>query len=163
MKLSIIACIVLLPFTYFSQGPHVFDWAKNFGGTSDETSYSIAADHLGNVFVTGSFEGTADFDPSAGTTELTSNGDLDIFVAKYDPLGNFIWAVNFGGSVDDEGLDLAADASGNICVTGYYQENVDFQPGSGTTNLNNQCDYDIFVVKLDGTGSLIWAKSMGGQ
>jgi hypothetical protein len=163
MKLPIIACIVLLPFTYFSQEPHVFDWAKNFGGTSDETSYSIAADLLGNVFVTGSFDGTADFDPGSGISELTSNGDLDIFVAKYDPLGNFIWAVNFGGSVDDEGLDLAVDSSGNVCVTGYFQENVDFQPGSGTTNLNNQGDYDIFVVKLDGTGSLIWAKSMGGS
>lgn len=140
----------------------VFEWANNFGGTSDETSVSIAVDGDGNIYSTGSFSGTTDFDPGIDTVEITSNGETDIFVAKADSLGNYIWAVNFGGTLEDEGNAIAVDASGNVFVTGFYQENVDFEPGSGTTNLNNSGDYDVFVIKLDPNGDLIWAKNLSG-
>ncbi|MBT6028817.1 MAG: T9SS type A sorting domain-containing protein [Crocinitomicaceae bacterium] len=162
MKSALLITLLLgITIINYSQEP-VFDWANNFGGTDDETSVSIALDDQGNIYTTGSFSGTTDFDPGIDTVEITSNGETDIFVAKSDSLGNYIWAVGFGGTLEDEGNAIAVDASGNVYVTGFYQENVDFEPGSGTTNLNNSGDYDVFVVKLDPNGDLIWAKNLSG-
>jgi len=64
-----------------------------FGNTSGfEEGYSVAVDSSGNVYTTGYFEGTVDFDPGAGTTNLTSNGNYDVFVSKLDSSGNLVWA-----------------------------------------------------------------------
>ena len=60
-----------------------FLWAKFFGGTSDEEAYSIITDASGNVYTTGVFQGTVDFDPGVGTFNITSNGDFDGFVQKW--------------------------------------------------------------------------------
>ena len=67
-----------------------FEWAKSMGGTMYDNGYSIAVDDAGNVYTTGSFEGTVDFDPSSGLFYLNSIGDKDIFVSKLDASGNFV-------------------------------------------------------------------------
>ncbi len=102
----------------------------------------------GNVLLTGSFGGTADFDPGSGTANLTSNGDADVFLAKYDVSGNYIWAYNFGGTTPDVGQSIATDASGNVLMTGYFNGIVDFDPGSGTANHTSTAgSRDIFLAK----------------
>ncbi|MGV6861297.1 MAG: SBBP repeat-containing protein [Putridiphycobacter sp.] len=137
-------------------------WAKSFGGTSSDVSYSIALDASGNIYTTGSFQGTADFDPDAGTTNLTSTGNQDVFIQKLDPSGNFLWAKSFGGTPSERGYSIMADASGNVYTTGYFAGTVDFDPGAGTTNLTSAGIIDVFVQKLDPSGNLLWAKSFGG-
>ena len=72
-----------------------------FGGTVDDESFSVAVDSSGNVYTTGYFTGTVDFDPGAGTANLTSNGQSDVFVSKLDSSGNYVWAKSFGGTEDD--------------------------------------------------------------
>jgi predicted transcriptional regulator len=142
-----------------SSGNYV--WAKSFGGTSTDYGYSVAVDSSGNVYTTGTFEGTGDFDPGSGTTNLTSNGGTDVFVSKLDSSGNYVWAKSFGGTSTDYGYSVAVDSSGNVYTTGYFKNTVDFDPGSGTTNLTSNGSNDVFISKLDSSGNYVWAKSFG--
>ena len=139
-----------------------FAWAKTMdGGVSNDNSRSITT-ASGNVYNTGSFRGTADFDPGAGTYNLTSAGDDDIFVQKFDAVGNFTWAKPMGGAGYDVGKSITTDASGNVYITGYFSDTVDFDPGAGTFNLSSAGSQDIFVLKLDAAGNFLWTKAMGG-
>jgi len=139
-----------------------FLWAKSIGGTSHEFSYSIAVDGTGNVYTTGYFLETADFDPGAGTSNLVSAGSYDIFISKLDAAGNFVWAKSMGGTAFDYGNSIAVDSSGNVYTTGYFSLTVDFDPGAGTSNLTNAGLEDIFISKLDAAGNYLWAKRIGG-
>jgi hypothetical protein len=137
-------------------------WAKSFGGASIEYGFSIAVDGSGNVYTTGIFGGTVDFDPGAGTSNLTSAGSEDVFVSKLDSSGNFVWAKRFGGTSSDYGYSIAVDSSGNVYTTGYFQGTADFDPGAGTSNLTSAGNADVFVSKLDSSGTFVWAKGFGG-
>jgi len=139
-----------------------FLWVKQIGGTSHNWGYSITTDAGGNVYATGNFKGTADFDPGAGTVNLTSAGYDDIFIQKLDGAGNFLWAKKMGGASYDRVYSITIDAGGNVYTTGYFEGTVDFDPGAGTTNLISAGYEDIFIQKLDSAGNLLWAKQMGG-
>lgn len=141
-------------------------WVKQLGGTGYEFGASIVLDANKNIFLTGMFTGSADFDPSGSTSNLSSAGGGDIYVAKYDPNGAYVWAKKMGGGGDDWGNSIALDGSGNVLTTGVFQATSDFDPSGSTANLtatgaNNV--YDIFISKLDGSGTYIWAKAMGGD
>jgi PKD repeat protein len=139
-----------------------FVWAKRIGGASTDMGYSIAIDLSGNVYTTGYFNGTVDFDPGAGTANLTSNGGSDIFISKLDSNGNYVWAKNMGSNSSDIGNSLAIDASGNVYSTGTFSGTADFDPGTGTFNLTSVGNVDIFISKLDSNGNFVWAKNIGG-
>jgi hypothetical protein len=139
-----------------------FVWAKQISGADDEKGYSIALDASGNIFVTGSFEGTVDFDPGAANFNLMSSGDNDIFILKLDNSGNFIWAGNIGSTYLDVGYGIAIDqTTGNVYVSGAFSGSVDFDPGSGSTGLGSSGGKDAFVLKLDNAGNFIWARGLG--
>jgi len=129
-------------------------WTKQTDRTSSVCGYSIAVDSNGSSYVTGNFIGNTTF----GTTTLTSNVSWDIFVAKLDSNGNWLWANQAGGTDWDEGNSIAVDASGNSYVTGYFYNSVSFS----TTTLTSSGSYDIFVAKLDSNGNWLWAKRAGG-
>ena len=137
-------------------------WAKSFGGTSDDDSSSITIDGNGDVYVTGYFRGTADFDPGTGAANLTSAGGADIFLAKYDGAGNYLWAKNMGGTADDISTGIAVDASSHIYITGSFNGSGDFDAGAGTASLTSLGGTDIFLTAYDGAGNYLWAKNMGG-
>ncbi|MGF2412513.1 MAG: LamG-like jellyroll fold domain-containing protein, partial [Ferruginibacter sp.] len=139
-----------------------FVWAKSMGGSSGDIAYGISTDVSGNVYTTGNYLGTADFDPGAGTVNLISAGGADVFVSKLDISGNFVWAKSVGGIAGDIAYGISADASGNVYTTGYYQGTADFDPGAATVNLTSAGGTDIFISKLDASGNFVWAKSMGG-
>ena len=140
-------------------------WAKRMGGTSSDVGQSIAADPTGSgdVYTTGYFTGTVDFDPGAGVFNLTAAGLWDIFISKLDGSGNFVWAKAMGGPGNHEGVSVAIDpASGAIYTTGFFSATVDFDPGVGVFNLTSAGSGDIFISKLDTSGNFVWAKQMGG-
>ena len=143
-----------------SSGNLVF--AKRFGAAETDVGLSVAVDSTGNVYTTGYFEQTVDFDPGAGTTDLTTGGGSDVFVSKLDASGNLVFAKRFGGSNDDGGISISVDSNGNIHTTGYFEERVDFDPGAGTSNLTSAGGTDVFVSKIDSSGNLLLAKSFGG-
>ncbi len=138
-----------------------FVWADRIGGPSNDQSLAIATDPSGNVYTTGSYFGTVDFDPSAaGTSNLFSSGSIDIFISKLDASGNFVWARKFGGPTVENGSAITIDGGGNVISTGSFAGTVDFDPGAGTANLTSAGSYDAYVSKLDANGNFIWAKAM---
>jgi gliding motility-associated-like protein len=151
----------VMPGTFLLQAQNVhFDWAADFGGTgSISIGSSIATDAVGNVYTTGFFAGTVDFDPGPGTFNLTSTNTTygDIYVSKLDAAGNFVWAKQMkavdGGGV---GLSIALDPSGNVYTFGSFVGTVDFDPGPGVFLLTNP--ESSFILKLDGSGNFIWAE-----
>jgi len=136
-------------------------WAKNIGGTGADYGSSIKVDPSGNVYTTGYFNGTVDFDPGVGTSNHTSSGTADIFVMKMDPSGNYVWAKSMGGTGDDRGMSLALDVANNVYTTGYFNSTVDFDPGVGTNSMTSAGSADIFIQKLDNSGNFIWANKFG--
>jgi hypothetical protein len=139
-----------------------FVWARRLGGVEHDQIHDIAVDAIGNVYVTGYFEGTVDFDPGAGVFNLTGAGERDIFICKLDSNGNLVWAKSMGGVGSDEGNGIIVDANGNVYTTGYFIGTADFDPGAGTFNLVSAGFWDIFISKLDTNGNFVWAKRMGG-
>ncbi|MBZ0173130.1 MAG: hypothetical protein K8E66_12160, partial [Phycisphaerales bacterium] len=102
------------------------------------------------MYTTGRFYLTVDFDPGAGTANLTAAGNNDIFVSKLDSSGAYVWAKKMGGSDSDFGQSVAVDTSGKVYTTGQFQGTADFDPGAGTANLTSVGSYDIFVSQLSG-------------
>jgi hypothetical protein len=135
-------------------------WAKHMGGTGNDYSYSIAVDTGGNVYTTGIFSGTADFDPGPSQYNLTPDYGSGAFISKLNSNGNFVWAKKFGGG-STTGLDITLDNDGNIYTTGTFFGG-DFDPGAGIFNLTTHGNEDCFISKLDITGNFLWAKGFGG-
>jgi hypothetical protein len=139
-----------------------FIWAREMGGSNDDAAQSIAVDDSGNVYTSGYFSGTVDFDPGAGVYNLTSAGSADMFILKLNSSGNFVWAKAMGGSGWDNAYSIASDASGNVYTTGVFQDTVDFDPGAAVVNVVSAGGSDIFISKLDAGGNFVWEKNIGG-
>ena len=150
---ALVLGISLFPLAIASAQP-VHDWSKRFGGTEGDRGMGVAVDASGNVLVTGSFQGTANF----GGSNLTSAGSVDIFVAKYNGNGVHQWSKSFGNTLADGGVAIAADRWGSVLVTGSFRGTVNFGgadlTASGTIN-------DGFVVKFDSDGAHEWSKRFG--
>jgi len=139
-------------------------WAKRIGGTLIDNATSLKLDGSANVIITGTFAGTVDFNPGAGTANLVSVGSQDIFILKLDASGNYVWAKNIGSMTSDGGWAVAVDGTNNVFVTGSFSGIADFDPS--TTNnisLTPVGGKDIFVLKLDASANYVWAKSFGGS
>lgn len=146
-----------------------FLWAKsiatnqNIGSLGDD-EYNITLDKYGNVFLTGSFSGTTDFDPGNNIFNLTSNGNSDIFVLKLDVNGIFLWVRPVGSKAIDKAYCIASDATGNIYTGGYFKDTLDFDPGPATYTLASaNASKDAFILKLDVNGDFIWVKKVDGN
>ncbi len=130
-------------------------WVKKAGGSGYDKGYGVTLDNNGDVVITGHFEETATFQ----STSLTSSGNDDVFVTKYAAAsGTLIWAESFGGPGRDTGRKIAADADGNIFLTGEFRSEITIADHS-FTSLGSD---DIFIVKYDASGDLIWANQAGG-
>ena len=139
-----------------------FVWAGSLGASEQDLALGISADKLDNIYVTGFFRATVDFDPGPAVFNLVSNGQEDMFILKLSSAGNFIWARSFGGSSTDHMYKAVADDAGNIYATGFFRSTVDFDPGPGVFNLIATGGDAVFVLKLDNAGNFIWAKGIGG-
>lgn len=137
-------------------------WAKTIGDFRYQAGNALTLDASGNIYVTGIFFGTTDFDPGPGVANLISAGNEDIFVCKYDNTGNFIWAKRFGGPTNEFCNTIKLDVAGNIYINGYFENTADFDPGTGVYNLVSAGATDIFICKLNSDGVLQWARQIGG-
>ncbi len=158
-----LACAVALPGILLHSQTVFFTWGDQFGGTGFDYASAMTVDNLSNVYTTGTFRGTVDFDPGSGTANLTSSGVEDVFVLKTDANGQYVWAVRVGAGGSDIGNEIALDANGFIYIVGSYENTVDFDPGSGTSNLTSPTGTSSFVLKLTPAGNFDWARSIGGN
>ena len=135
---------------------------KSFGSVdaSPDEINGICVNSSGEIYVTGSFFQSVDFDPGAGLSIFSSNGASDVFVSKFDSQGIFIWTHTFGSSnFQDKGSDIILDENENIVFTGTTMGSVDFDPSNVVFNLNNTINY-AYVVKWNSIGNFIWAKGI---
>ncbi len=148
--------------TYF-QAQLTYQWSSTAASTGSDVAWSTAVDPNGNVYVTGEFAGLCDFDPSAGTYTLQSNGgSKDIFLAKYNSSGVLQWAKQISGSSAERPNDIACDATG-AWIVGLFAGTVDFDPSASTNNITSLGLDDIFFGKYDGSGNLVWVDRLGSN
>ena len=129
-------------------------WARGVGGVDDDYGWSVASDATRNIYVAGYFSGLAAFGP----TNLTSHGGHEIFLAKYDYRGDFVWATRAGGATNDHGRAVVTSSSGNVYLTGHFRANGTF----GGTNILAAGAEDIFLAKLNSSGQWLWTSTGGG-
>lgn len=150
-------------------------WVKMFSSGIAIGESGLAVDSVGNVYLTGSYNGTVDFDLGPDSFKLTTlpNHNGAAFVLKLDSSGSFIWAKSLESKVEWRniyGTDIAVDRDGNVLSTGVFQDTADFNPGTGPADTFTMAaagafdgEYDIYILKLDSAGNFIWAKRLGGE
>ena len=147
--------------TKTSASGNVF-WSERIGGPGMDNANSIAMDQQGNVIVTGSFHGTADFDPGPNVYPLSAGVDGDAFITKLDENGHFLWAIQISGDEFSEIRSVKTDATNTIFVTGLFEGIADFDPTDGVSLHASKGQEDIFLARYTPEGQLMWMNSIGG-
>lgn len=129
-------------------------WVRSIGGPRHDEGRSIAVDESGNVYVAGDFYETA----STGGKSATSEGDADIFIAKYNTNGEAQWIQSAGSDGGERGHDLTVDSQGSVFVTGEFQGAGKF----GNVVKQSAGEFDTFVAKYDTDGVFQWVQTSGG-
>lgn len=135
--------------------------ATSFGGKASgrDQSHAIARDSSGNLYITGTFQGTM----TLGSNNLTSQGGSDVFVAKVSKDGNWDWATSGGSTLFDKSNGVAVDSKGNVYVVGTFEALGTKKTATfGTLTLTSKGSSDVFVAQLNSTGGWTWVRSAGG-
>lgn len=131
-------------------------WNKFMGTESEDNARSIKVDSAGNIYVAGSTEGNL-----GGVNSYLSLGFTDLFVSKLNANGETLWIRQLGTETSDENAKgITLDPAGNIYVTGSTTGNMD---GIHTTQNGEWMSSDIFIIRLDETGQIIWTKQIGSD
>jgi hypothetical protein len=134
-------------------------WIRTAGGVLGDYAHAMACDGTSAVYVAGEIEGAGDVITFPGSsTTLTTVGDNDIFLAKYDLNGTLMWAKSEGTYKSEKALGVTYDGSGNVYICGYFTDTVKF----GSTVMPGGGYHDMFVAKYNSSGALQWAKTAGG-
>ena len=131
------------------------DFAKSYGSNSFDIGYSIHNDGAGNTYVCGIFNDSVTFETESGDVTYASNGQTDIFIAKYNSTGTIVWVKRVGGANNDNAYAITTDSQGNVIVAGRFIGSVDFDPGSGT-DIQFSGINSYFVLKLNANGNFVW-------
>lgn len=131
-----------------------FQWARRAGGVTNDQGRAVATGALGDVYVAGHFRGSGVF----GGTNVASVGVEDLFLAKLNSSGQWLWTATAGGTNSDEGRSIAVDAQGNCYVAGIFFGTTAF----GSNVLVSRGQTDVAVAKANGDGAWLWARSFGG-
>lgn len=135
-------------------GDGVIQWLRTGGGSSHDYGQSIAVSPNGLVAVTGGFQSFATFESNG----ITSAGNFDVFIAKYNSFGSFLWVRSAGGTGYDYGYGITVDANENSYITGIFAGSAKF----GTITKTSAGNFDLFVAKYAGGGGFQWVQSAGG-
>lgn len=145
--------LVCIGYNSFSQ---VWQWASQANGNTEDAVMAMAEDAGGNIIIAGYFQSPT---LTIGSTVLTNTGNKDIYIAMYNPAGLPVWARQATGGFDEQISGIAISA-GYIYLTGSYKTQITF----GSQALNNPASWDeIFIVKYDFSGNVIWARKATGN
>jgi hypothetical protein len=138
-------------------------WVNKHGSTGSDAAKAIDIDVDENVYVTGYFNATVDFDPSTAVQNITSVGGEDIFFAKYTNDGDLVWSKSIGSITDDHANTLDLDADGNVYIGGVFSGSADFDTSTAQANLSIVGGIDGFFARFDDLGALVWANRLGSS
>ncbi|MBK7129681.1 MAG: T9SS type A sorting domain-containing protein [Crocinitomicaceae bacterium] len=138
-----------------------YQWAHQLSGTSGNNfpgDVSIGFDY--SVYLSGTFGGTMDLDPTAGTQSAVSNGYDDSFVLKLMSDGTFLWAKSFGGIWGESATAIISkNADFDVYIGGSFRQDVDFDPGAGIQMHSAGTSEYSYLLKLDWSGEYVWVKT----
>ncbi|MDP4220898.1 MAG: T9SS type A sorting domain-containing protein [Bacteroidota bacterium] len=123
---------------------------------------SLAVDRFGNIYLTGQFHGTVDFDPSTGSEAKLTSDSFDVYIAKYNTHGKYLWAHKAGGKGDDGALGVVVDNSGSAYITGWTEGYSVFDPNAEGGFLYDSTR-NLFFAKYDSSGNFKWVRSIKGR
>ena len=135
-----------------------FLWSKKIGGKSSDWGISIESDINDDLYLSGVFYDSVDFDFGLDTYHLIAYPNRSSFILKADNDGNMIWVKQMNQSFND--LNMTINHNKNIYFFGSFRGTVDFDPGIDTVNMTSRKFSDAFIKKLDSLGNLIWVKQM---
>ena len=136
-------------------------WVKQFTSNLDLHALGIVTDNNEDIYVTGLYTGTTDFDPGAGTYNLTPDGEEDTFIVKLDKDGNFLWATSFGGAgISVHSYDAELTPDGGVILSGYFW---DGDLTIGSTVLTDQGGSNLYFTKINNSGNILWSKSISNS
>lgn len=165
MKILIIILSGVLSSLYSSSQNLNYKWTEEIRCTGKIASVAIITDVNKNIYTAGYFNDTADFDTGPGIAlQITPPLCLFAYVEKNDPNGNYTWVKVFKGSSQSysQATHMAMDPSGNLLITGVFGGTIDFDPGPGILNKTSIGGSEVFILKLDVAGNLLWVKSLPG-
>ena len=133
-------------------------FARSFGGAGSVNPNDISLDSAGNILTAGFFAGVIDFAPGKPQSWRTSTDAAGSFVSRLSPAGKYAGALTIGGAGLVVANAVAADAEGNLWITGYFEQDADFDPTAGNTVLSTG---GAFIAKYDSRWALQLAKRIG--
>lgn len=143
-----------------------FCFAQATGINNNAQFSALAIDKNNNIYLTGWFNGTVDFNFGTGVSNLTAVGNFNMFLLKEDASGNFIWVKHFPGLSSNVSKTICRainiDSQQNIYLAGGFIDSFDFDPGPGVFPMSSHSAAHAFIEKLDSNGNFIWAKHFGG-
>jgi len=148
---------------------HTFGYVKTFGSLSDINKFSdivndVETDSNGNVYQSGAFRFTVDFNPNKAISVKRSGYYNDAYVSKTNADGSFAWVWQTEGFYGAYATSAIADADENVYVTGYFNGKTDFDSDRNATEYKySRYSWDAFYVKLDKDGNLLWVKTLNGN
>ena len=157
MKTLLSVLLIALAPTFVNS--QTLDWLISGGGQKSDKATTIVVDDDGYSYVTGYYNEQAQF--GSFDTGFSFTSSKEVFVAKIDPMGNYVWVTNGLNYYDDRGLGLCLDPFGNVYVTGTCWGGLTY--GSMTLYNSSSFTDQIFVVKLDTDGNTIWIKNAGND
>lgn len=141
-----------------------YGWTRVTSGVMYGFGRTIAVDSHSNVFITGTYSATTDFDPEgAGDIHVPADGN-DIFMTRINADGSYGWTITTGTTGYDMGHSVAVDANDTVIFAGHFQGSVDFNPGgAGDVRSSNRYSVDTFVTKYDPAGNYLGTQTFGGE
>lgn len=135
---------------------NAIEWKKTYGGSNDDRARKIIQTSDGNFIIIG-------YSDSSDGNVTSNNGQRDFWILKIDPLGNILWEKSYGFAGNDEGFDIKETPEGNLVAVGI----IDITASGGQGNIGrlqtNHAGGDYWVLKLNSSGDLIWARFFGGS
>jgi len=159
ITLSLVVSLVIIIYSSTITGQNFVN-AINLGGSQGDDAAACFEDTQGSLYLSGSFQGTVDFDPGSGEVLVTAVASLDAYIVKYDEDMSFIWAITIGGNDQVNGKKIVVDGSGNVYTAGYFMGEADFDPSEGEYLLQAE-DMDGYLAKYDVDGNFVWAFRIG--
>ncbi|MEZ4699159.1 MAG: malectin domain-containing carbohydrate-binding protein [Rhodothermales bacterium] len=138
-----------------------FLWAIGLSGAFEIADIALARD--GDVYVAGDFSGDMDLDPGEEEYLISSAGSNDLFFAKYDRQGGFLWGHRIGDVGFDRGIAIGIDAQDHLLVGGVFTGTIDVARGNQIISLTAGAGQDVFMVSYDRNGRHRWSTHLGGE